>query len=96
MDLATASLGRTYVLSDMQQYTFDRTRLLAMMRAAARDYSTAECNQAAMAILERKRQIAQQNAQVARDEKELSDVLNKPKTNAACYRAGVQVLCTTY
>ncbi len=91
-----ASLGLTYVRSDLDTYSWDQARMRTFVDGPTWPQpSTAECNQMAMMIHGRKQQIDRNLAAGART-REQSEALLKAteiKPPVYCHSNGVQVVC---
>lgn len=93
----TASLGQQYIESYASNFAFDQTRMTeALSEFNEKMPSATECNQAAVFVATRKRQIDQSNAVVAADQKAWSDASNSRSKQTYGNRIGSQVLCSTY
>ena len=95
-----ASQGMQYVQGDASAFNVDADRLQALSLAYLNDASAptpANCNDGAMAVVARKRQINQHNSMVAQDQKAWADMINSNKpVRANCHQIGSQTVCDSY
>ncbi len=92
----TASLGMSYVAGAINSYSYDQQRMSGYASYYSRQAPTAQtCNELAMAIMTRKRQVASHNAAVAADSKGWNDMVNstRPQAPIYCNQAGTQTVC---
>lgn len=99
IDPGTASLGTMYVKAKyFTGVSVDQARFSGAVQQllnSARP-TTEECNQLAMDIHQRKREIGAHNEMVKASEEELRNITNNRPKQTYCNRVGTQTLCTTY
>lgn len=97
MDLATASLGKTYLQSSLNEYVFDSNKMQAEINQINTTPEQEQCNALAMKIINIKQRIAVNNEQVELNQRATQEVLNSTKIkNTYCNKIGSQLFCNTY
>ena len=98
MDLDTASRGIAYLTNAAEGYVMDPYYIDLLTKRVLSDVppSSKTCNSFAMHILDRKRQIDQNNAVVNANIRAADDLVRSTTpTRTYCNKIGTQTLCTT-
>ena len=97
LDPETAFQGMDYLDSNLSQFTYDIARMQSAVATLSVHAPTKEqCNEAAMLVHTRKRQVAAHNAAVAADQKAREDIAKSNQTRQVdCHQVGTQTVCST-
>jgi hypothetical protein len=97
LDPDTAALGQDMIRTYLMQKTVNQQKLEEAIKASPAQQVTRErCNDFAMGIASRKRQIAIHNASVDAEQKATQDAINNRPKQTYCNRIGTQTLCSSY
>ena len=100
MDLETASLGKTYLQSALNKYTFNATQMQSEINKLTQSNtlpSREQCNDVAMKILDIKRRVDINNQNVESNQRATQELINSTRIkNTYCNRIGNSTFCNTY
>lgn len=100
IDPEVTALARTYIVSSLNPYSYDRVRIETEARQQAESSARPtiqECRELAAMVYSRKQQIDNQNATAAIQQREAQSMINATKpTNTYCNKIGTQVLCNSF
>lgn len=95
-----AALARTYIVSSLNPYTYDRLRIEAEVERQKQSEvrpSIQDCRELSATVYARKQQIDNQNSAAAIQQQNIQNMINATKsTNTYCNKIGTQVLCNSF